>query len=64
MRKSRIATDSSSENLNPNPLADYMLLTNCKLPGIPIRISASGKFLIFIPLSKNKFRNTEGWFKP
>jgi len=64
MRKSRIATDSSSAYLNVNPLADYILLTNRKLPGIPISISATGEFLIFIPLSKNKFRNTEKWYKP
>jgi len=38
MRESRIAVDSSSTNpANPNvnPLADYMLLMNCKFPEIP-----------------------------
>jgi|UPI00047FD03E hypothetical protein len=64
MRKSRIATNSSTANLNVNPLVDDMLLTNRKLPGIPISISASGEFYRFIPLLKNKFQNLEGWHKP
>jgi len=50
MRKSRTATDSFSANLanlNVNPLADYMLLTNRKLPEIPDQYLSSGEAFIF-----------------
>jgi hypothetical protein len=48
MRKSRIATESSSANLvNPNPIAGNMLLANRKLSEILDRTLSGGSICLF-----------------